>query len=63
MSTKICGEKKEFIPIIYKIHNKVWPHLQHHALVEVVCTRPSLQGGEGHVSSSEGGDIAELVRA
>lgn len=38
-------------------------HLQHQALVEVVRARPSLQSGECHVSSGEGRDVAELVRA
>lgn len=39
------------------------PHLQPQALVKVVCARPSLQSGERHVSSGEGRDVAELVRA
>lgn len=38
-------------------------HLQHHTLVKVVSAGPSLQGGESHVSSSEGRDVAELVCA
>lgn len=39
------------------------PHLQSQALVEVVRAGPPLQSGEGHVSSGEGRDVAELVRA
>lgn len=39
------------------------PHLQHQALVKVVRAGPSLQSGERHVSSGEGRDVAELVRA
>lgn len=39
------------------------PHLQHQALVKVVGAGPSLQSGERHVSSGEGRDVAELVRA
>lgn len=39
----------------------MWPHLQHHALVKVVCTGSSLQGGKSHVSASEGRDITELI--
>lgn len=42
-------------------YSAVWPHLQHHALVKVVCTGPSLQGGESHISSSEGRDVTELI--
>lgn len=64
MSTKITEKrrkKKEFIAIMMKMHNKMWPYLQHHTLVKVVCTWPSLQGGESHVSSSEGRDITELI--
>lgn len=39
------------------------PHLQPQALVKAVSAGPSLQSGERHVSSSEGRDVAELVRA
>lgn len=35
-------------------------YLQYNTLIKVVCTGPSLQGGESHVSSSEGGDITKL---
>lgn len=38
-------------------------HLQHQALVEVVGTGPPLQSGECHISSGEGRDVTELVRA
>lgn len=43
------------------IHITTCPYLQHHALVEVVSTGPPLQGGESHVSSSQGRDITELI--
>lgn len=46
-----------------KTQNQIGPHLQHRALIKVVCTGPSLQGGERHVPPGEGGDVAELVRA
>lgn len=38
-------------------------YLQHRAVVKVVGTGPSLQGGEGHVAPSERGNVTELVRA
>lgn len=38
-------------------------YLQDRAIVKVVGTGSSLQGGEGHVASGERGDVAELVRA
>lgn len=39
------------------------PHLQPQALVKVVRAGPSLQSGERHVSSGEGRDVTELIRA
>lgn len=39
----------------------MWPHLQHDALVKVVCAGPSLKGGESYVSSSEWRDITEFI--
>lgn len=36
-------------------------YLQNNTLIKVVRTGTPLQGGESHVSSSEGGDVAELV--
>ncbi len=49
------------IPAVTCAQNKMWPHLQHHALVKVVRAGPSLQGGESHVSSGQGRDITELI--
>lgn len=38
-------------------------YLKHRAVVEVVCAGTSLERREGHVSSGERRDVAELVRA